>query len=611
MSPTPGMSLDTALHNPALGGPVPVATLQLAAGLVDTQGVGNLIHEWDASDNPTTSGGRPASIPLRAILILWLVLALERRPLHAREIQYILTERLTPQGAAILGVRCDSNIAAAAWYERARRSLNRLLRLIDDRPLPNRQRALTKAEWKTVVADRKRNSEDLAMRAERADTFMNGMLDATRLLIPVKHRPDAVSVTIDATAVALHARGVGKQKLASRNDDDFVSIEPDAGFWNRESEDHSDDGTARKSKTKYAFELELGVLNSNDPSRPDAVPHIAIGIGHHAPGHGPAAAARSMFENIVRRDLRLDHVISDRAYLPGAKPEVLQNFLRLQGAKLVMDYKKDELGIQTTHAGAIQVEGSFYCPSMPTSLVNASKVTRSAEDEMQTQLDSPRKLRVERAREIAMQRRLDATARAPYLLRSKEHMDERGSTPMMCPAVGASATAFCDAPSRKISAIPAGKTALVVINNPPKELPRVCTNKSSIAVPLEAGAKHAQYYQYRSAEWQAHFSHGRNCVEGFNSYIKDGGTHSLADPSRRRLRGATAQYLLATITVVAANIEKIRHFVLQQAESEHDAADGLAAALPRKNRTRRSSAEQRVAARGRGRGRNRIAPMRT
>ncbi|MGF3053765.1 hypothetical protein ACQUSY_07360 [Microbacterium sp. YY-03] len=610
MTPTAeGMSFEDALHNPALGGPVPLATLQSAKNIIDTNGVGNLVDEWDAADNPAREGGRPASIPIRAILTLWLVLALEERPLHLREIQYLLTERLRKKGLRLLEIRRDRNITASAWYERARRSHNRLLRLIDDKPLPNRQRALTKAEWENALAERERNADVLAIRTQRADTLMNGLLEATRLLIPTKHRIDDVSVTIDATALPIHAHGVGKEALANRGPDELVSIEPDAGFWNRQTEDHTDTGQAKRSKTKYAYELEIGVLNSNDPTRPDAVPHIAIGIGHHAPGYGPGKAARAMFENIVARGLKLDHVVSDRAYLPGAKPEELQNFLRLAGAKLVMDYKKTELGFQATHGGAIQVDGSWYCPVMPTQLVNATQVTRGAEDA--TELSTPRRERVARAREIALQRRRDAEARAPYLLRAKERMDERGTTPMMCPAVGPSATATCAASTRRISDIPAGKVALTVITNPPKELPRVCSNKSSIAIPLEAGAKHAQHYQYRSEEWQAHYSHGRNCVEGFNAYIKDGARYTLADPSRRRLRGATAQFLLATVAVVAANIEKIRDFVLQQEEITHDTADGIAAPLPRKSRTRRSTSGQRVAERGRGRLRPQNSPLRT
>ncbi|MFF7292178.1 hypothetical protein ACFY9N_06530 [Microbacterium sp. NPDC008134] len=98
---------------------------------------------------------------------------------------------------------------------------------------------------------------------------------------------------------------------------------------------------------KYAYELELGVLTSNDPTRPEAIPHIVVGIGHHAPAFGPGKAARAMFENIVSRGLRLDHVIGDRAYLPGAKEADLQNYLRSAGAKLVMDYHKNFLVTRT------------------------------------------------------------------------------------------------------------------------------------------------------------------------------------------------------------------------------------------------------------------------
>ncbi|MBV0895325.1 hypothetical protein [Microbacterium sp. NC79] len=248
---------------------------------------------------------------------------------------------------------------------------------------------------------------------------------------------------------------------------------------------------------------------------------------------------------------------------------------------------------------------------MPKQLVNASHVTRSAEDA--TDLNRPCRERVARAREIALQRRRDTEARAPYLLGAKEKMDTRGTTPMMCPAVGPSATATCAASTRRVSAIPAGKVALTVITNPPKELPRVCSNKSSIAIPLEAGAKHAQHYQYRSEEWQAHYGHGRNTVEGFNAYLKDGATFNLADPRRPCLRGATAQFLLATITVVAANIKKISDFINKRAERTPSSADKQSAPEAQKNRTRRSSTAQRIHEQERGRGRLRPqnSPLRT
>ena len=51
------------------------------------------------------------------------------------------------------------------------------------------------------------------------------------------------------------------------------------------------------------------------------------------------------------------------------------------------------------------------------------------------------------------------------------------------------------------------------------------------------------------------YGHGRNSVESFNAYLKDGGTHALEDGSRHRPRGSVKQYFLATLAVVAANLD--------------------------------------------------------
>ena len=47
----------------------------------------------------------------------------------------------------------------------------------------------------------------------------------------------------------------------------------------------------------------------------------------------------------------------------------------MRGYRLVFDYRAEEHGMGQTasHGGAIQVEGRWYCPSMPAPLVNATK----------------------------------------------------------------------------------------------------------------------------------------------------------------------------------------------------------------------------------------------
>jgi len=596
--------LDELLYDPRTRGPLALGTLQRCASLVDSVGIPELLSQWDREVHAPSRGGRPASVPMRAVLILWLVLAWEHQPLQLKRLRDVVTERLTPEGAAMLGVTLDANVSPDGWYERARRATNRIFSLIDYHPVFNRHRCLTKHEWDRVKAEREENAEVLSVRADRADELMNLLLHATYMLLPAKLRTEAISVTIDATAVRVHARGVGVGRLANLAPHETVSIEPDAAFWARGTDDHSDDGKTSITKMKYAYELELGVLTSNDPSRPDDIPHIVVGIGHHAPGFGPGKAARAMFQNIVNRGLKLDHVIGDRAYLPGAKEAELQNFLRSAGAKLVMDYHKTFLGVQDSYAGAIMVDGNWYCPTMPQKLIDATKRYRAGEEADDGNATLRKGEKRERARRRTAEWISDIEAREPYLFRDK-WTKPNGKVSMMCPAYGPSATASC--PAKKNMRKP-GTVALTIIPKPPADAGRVCTNSTTVDFPAEAGGKFAQEYQYGSKQWRAMYGHGRNSVESFNAYLKDGGTHALEDGSRRRLHGSVAQYFLATLTVVAANLDKIHDFAAEKTEDGLDYEAGLEAPRAKQRKPRRSSALQRVTHQ---RGRAKRNPIRT
>jgi hypothetical protein len=46
--------------------------------------------------------------------------------------------------------------------------------------------------------------------------------------------------------------------------------------------------------------------------------------------------------------------------------------VRALGYKPVLDYKIDQLGVQTSFGGMLQIEGAWYCPSMPEVLVSAT-----------------------------------------------------------------------------------------------------------------------------------------------------------------------------------------------------------------------------------------------
>jgi hypothetical protein len=593
--------LDSTLlrEDPTRRGPIPLVTLQQAAMLIDGRPL-ELIASWDALDNPREKGGRPNLVSMRAVLIVWLATALEEQRLHLTSVATTFGERLTPTTAEFLGLPAGKHASVDEWYERARRATGRLLRLIDAFPLENRHRRLTKSEWDQEKRRREENQATLDEKYRRADELMNTIVARTYGLLPKYARTKSVSLSIDATAIPIYAKGISVSKLRNFSADRRVSIEPDAGFWARDTVDHADDGKQKVSKSKYAYELEISVLTSNDATQPDAVPHIVLGVGYHAPGFGPGRAARNLFEQVIANGFALDHVIADRAYFPGAKPEVLQNYLRTQGAKIVMDYKSDDFPKMENFKGAIQVDGNWYTPSMPKTLINATltKLNDLAGIRAQKTLTSAE--RRQKEQEVIEIWNKQIKARAPYLMRRKQSTDGRGSTPYMCPASGPNPTLDCAL--KRFLQITSTRPLLRVENVP--EFPDdVCTNKSSITIPADAGGKFAQHYQYGTKVWHEQYAHGRNCVESFNDYMKNPSQQSLGEARRRRLRGRTAQYFLSTLVVIASNLAKIRDFINHRALTGDDTENSKPAPEARSRRSsRRSTTTQRRNARANGAG---------
>lgn len=574
-------------EDPARRGPIPLATLQQAARLIDGRPM-ELIEEWDATDHPRTRGGRPSHMTMRAVLIVWLAVAMEEQRLFLTNIATAFGERLTRTTAEFLGLPADNHASIDEWYERARRATNRLLGLIDAFPLENRQRRLTKLEWDEELRRRVEAGERLAEKYRPADQLMNAIVARTYAFLPQHARTKAVSLCIDATPVPLYARGISRSRLPHLRPDDTISIEPDAGFYVRETDDHSDDGKKTYTKVKYAFELEISVLSSNDANQPNAVPHIVLGVGHHAPGFGPGQAARNLFEQVLANGFEFEHVTGDRAYFPGAKPEVLQNFLRENRAKIIMDYKSDDFAKMDSYKGARQIDGNWYSPSIPAVLANATLTMQTEIAALSNTLSAAERDTATTEIKEIWRRRI--AERARYLLRRKERPDATGAAPWMCPAFGPSATLLCE--HKPTPRLPAGALPLRVLNAPTAPEP-ICTNKSSMTIPGHAGGKYAQEYQYGTDLWRRHYNLGRTSIESFNDYMKNPSQYSLAEPGRRRLRGRTAQFFLSTLVVIASNLAKIRDFINDGDIEADEIANGKTAPEARSRRSRRSNSSQR------------------
>lgn len=105
----------------------------------------------------------------------------------------------------------------------------------------------------------------------------------------------------------------------------------------------------------------------------------------------------------------------------------------------------------------------------------------------------------------------------------------------------------------------------------PEHPDRICTNNTSVTVPVTIGAKYRQTFPFGTSEWAGWYGL-RNTIESINGLAKDGSRGGLEDSTRRRVRGYTAQYLFTTLLAMAVNVQKIDAFLDRQTDEELKAA---------------------------------------
>ncbi|WP_298209432.1 hypothetical protein [Ferrimicrobium sp.] len=514
----------------------PFEAMQLAAELIDDSGTCTKLANLRCQERQRKKkrpGGRNAYVSDRTLLILLQALALLNRPLLF-SVAAELLEWFVREHPGELEIECGTT-TRKVYYDRIYRAWQRCTSLIDPYPYPKRRR-LTKEEWEQVKAKRDKSVSEYKL--EQLRLVGNNFLE-TSYRWAAERDPDIWKrfkhlYCIDGTLVVIF----GKQGTTARSK--YVSREPD-GAWYKRDGDHRDDGESRRLSVFWGYEATLVVLASD--SKDDRFPRIVVGIDFDKPGVNIAGHAREVFASIIARGHQPTWVVADRAYLPNSKLEALQLPLRAMGFELCFDYQRNQLGIQDNYAGAILVEGNWFCPAMPQALIDATKDFREGK------IDEPTyAARIE--------------SRRAYLLRPKARPDADGYVPMMCPAAGASPTVTCELKKRKLRPKKAG---LPAIANPPESPDKICTNSESVTFGPTAGAKFSQKLLYGSTEWHKRYAHARNTIEGFNGYLKDADYGALHDPGRRRAAGFVSQFLFTTFITLAANIRKIRSFLTEQA----------------------------------------------
>src|SRR5665213_635797 len=265
------------------------------------------------------------------------------------------------------------------------------------------------------------------------------------------------------------------------------------------------------------------------------------------PGTQVGQSAIVALANISSRGHPAHYLAGDRAYSQ-AKAEDFQLPARALDYKVVLDHKIDQLGRQGAYAGMIQVDGLFYCPAMPESLIKATLDFRNGVIDEATHA-----ARIEERRN--------------YQMRPKARPDADGHVRMVCPAASPAPRVRCSLKPKSEGGDGQARTRIQVTDVLALHQPKVCTQQS-ITVPPEAGAKYAQELPHESPEWRAMYATLRNSNEGMNGFIKDGAREAVDDPERRRIRGVAAQSVLVAFQLFAANISKINEFLTRKAAGD-------------------------------------------
>lgn len=296
------------------------------------------------------------------------------------------------------------------------------------------------------------------------------------------------------------------------------------------------------------------------------LPALPLAMTLDRPGFDPAGAARRMFGYIKEAGYKRNWLAGDLLYTD-QKAENFQTAAREINYKPVLGYGPKHHGKQGTHANGMGlVEGHYYCPAMPTTLVDATVLRRSK--------DLAEKLTHEQ-----YQQAIDN--RETYLMRTKQKPDENGNGERLgCPASGTNPLVACELkPASMLERKTRQPNGSIADARPTIHPPLhvidahhdVC-EKDSVTLKATDGAQYRQELRYSTIQHITLYVRLRQSQEGFHGYTKKHAATAFADPNARRVRGKAANSLFAALLLAASSITKIRAF-LANAETEPQTGD--------------------------------------
>ena len=540
-----------------------------AITLVDTMGVLEEIASWKA-ERRRGPGGRPEKFPVRALLVAMVVCALSGQPLLVSVLCEVLYLQISPALRLELGVvdtgNRDDPTRWRATYRNVRTRLHGLLRA---------RRSLRASEEPLPRPGRLRKGRGAApgaalVRGARVAPHAPHLVCQPSARGELSHAPARLARTVAGfggcrchrnprlcpSRGRRHPQKKGRTKGSVRRH----SSDPDAAWYHRDP-DRRDQDTGPGKASVWGYELSVVVTGTDDPSADAVIPTLALGMAPlHRPSHAPGPNAIEALTSIWARGHPAGWLAADRAYT-NSKAENYQLPARAFGYKLLLDYKSDQLGVQASHGGMIQVEGAWYCPSLPETLISATVDFDNGTIDATTY-----RARIEERRR--------------YRILPRSRPDADGHIRARCPAANPSPMLRCDLKPQSVTLGTRGRGRVIVRSDVAQHPPSVCTQQS-ITLPPKAGAKFAQEISYRSEEWHARYGTLRNAIEGYNGFIKDGAHEALDDPERRRVRGVAAQSVFVAFLLLAANLCKIDSALAELAAIKA----GKVRRLPRRRRT--------------------------
>ena len=307
------------------------------AHIVGSSGVIEMVEKWRTADGlaDPSRGGRPRIVPLRAALIVMLVLGIQDSPQHVTRGRDILCEQTTRKAWELLGISTDlygsrnDDKEYQRWYSRLWESVHTVLDVVDPFPELSYTTRYTPDEYKEIEATR--DLKMVLVRKARATSFANALIMASTKLLGGKNIAQwDGSVVVDGTPLPVSTRGRGKTHAAPT---------PTAGWYTRRGDHKATDDDP--DKVFWAFEASLAAMVGEKFGAEGNFPSLITGMSLDVPGADPSGNALDALDHLIHDPKApKGYFIGDRVYLPQARADRLQIPLCKAGYSLVGDLKK-------------------------------------------------------------------------------------------------------------------------------------------------------------------------------------------------------------------------------------------------------------------------------